>query len=142
MNIYEREFIVLYNYYLKYGDDGSEGAIRSAKNGLTMLNMLFSFGLTILSIGAILGAAPSYVVEIIFSEYKAIPLVFILLIYASLLNRVTWKRLNFNQLCEKNKSIKTKTWWLAIYSGVFALSSMVLVTPVCSLSKTILRAFQ
>lgn len=141
MKIYEHEFMVLYQYYLKYGGGGTEIAIENAKNVLGYINGLFSFGLTILFAGIIFGTAPNYIVEIIFSEYKAMPLVFILFICINILNRITWKRLNFNKLCEKSKNVKTRIWWLMIFSGIFALLSIVLVPPISSLSKALLQIF-
>jgi hypothetical protein len=128
MNIYQREFLVLYKYYSKYGDGETESAIENAKNTIAGVNGLFSFGAVILLMGGTIKFAPRDITTIVFSDYKGLPFMFFLFILIFMLNKLIFKRLDFNRLSQQSRRVKTTTWWLSIYSGIFILLSIVLVS--------------
>jgi len=126
MNIYKREFIILYNYYLKH-EESENAAIKMAKFMLSANHAVVALGILLLSIIPIFRFCSRDFILLLFLDWKVILFIFPHLFIIFALNKLFLKKLDIHYLCKQKNKVKKSIWWLSIFSWLFFIVSLALL---------------
>ncbi len=131
MNLYEQQFIIAYKYYLKYGHE-IHTPVEATKSLLGMNNIVIILDLSILLFTCIVRFVPTEYEKYFEGEFYLIFFFNSLFCMPKFLDRMTWKKLNFEKLINQKDEVKSRIWWLTIISWIcmpisFGLSALIVV---------------